>query len=411
VADPWPLAATAQQAVFDLLDGRIDDALAAATPLAEHPEPLIGSTAALARGLALVMADRPLEARAVADAALAQLEGPTPPLYIDPGVHVISLAFACTGAGALAEADALTAAVYDHALARPGIQAQGWGALVRADVLLARGQARDALLIALEAEQRWREPGIDGLARWSATVAALAAADLGDRAAAEAAVARAERFDVVPFRMFEPVLDRARSWVQHLAGDVPGAIDAMAAAATRALDGGRPALAASAVHDLVRMGAADRAQPLADRLDDRSPTTALRRRLVGAACRRDAAELEAVGDALAALGAAGWAVEAWALAARSAPARAPILRTRSEPALAGTGFASPLARALAEGADGPTLTPREAEIASLASLGLSNREIADRLVVSVRTVENHLHRAFAKLGVASRRELQRAPEG
>lgn len=411
VADPWPLAATAQQAVFDLLDGRIDDALAAATPLAEHPEPLIGSTAALARALALVMADRPLEARAVADAALERLQGPTPPLYIDPGVHVISLAFAHTGAGALAEADALTAAVYHHALGRPGIQAQGWGALVRADVLLARGQARDALLIGLEAEQRWREPGIDGLARWSATAVALAAADLGDRAAAEAALARAERFEVAPFRLFEPVLDRARSWVQHLAGDVPAAIDAMAATADRALADGRPALAAAAVHDLVRMGAADRAMPLAERLDDRSPTTALRRRLAAAASSGRAAELEAIGDELAELGAAGWAVEAWALAARAAPARAPVLRTRGEGALAGTGFASPLARALAEGGAGPGLTPREAEIASLVSLGMSNREIADRLVVSVRTVENHLHRAFAKLGVTSRHELQRTTEG
>jgi DNA-binding CsgD family transcriptional regulator len=410
VADPWPLAATAQQAVFDLLDGRIDEALAATAPLTEHPEPIIGSTAALARALALVMADRPLDARVVADAALARLEGPMPPLYIDPGVHVISLAFACTGAGALAEADALTTAVYEHALGRPGIQAQGWGALVRADVLLARGQARDALLIALEAEQRWREPGIDGLARWSATVAALAAADLGDRAAAEAAVARAEGFDVVPFRMFEPVLDRARSWVRHLAGDVPGAVDAMCAAATAALDGGRPALAAAAMHDLVRMGAADRAAPFAAQLDDGSPTTSVRRRLVSAACRQDAGALEAIGDELAALGAAGWAVEAWALTVRAAPARAPVLRTRGEAALAGTGFASPLARALADRTDGPNLTPREAEIASLVSLGLSNREIADRLVVSVRTVENHLHRAFAKLGVASRRELQRTTE-
>jgi DNA-binding NarL/FixJ family response regulator len=36
---------------------------------------------------------------------------------------------------------------------------------------------------------------------------------------------------------------------------------------------------------------------------------------------------------------------------------------------------------------------------------LASREIADRLVVSVRTVENHLHNAYVKLGVTSRAEL------
>jgi DNA-binding CsgD family transcriptional regulator len=38
---------------------------------------------------------------------------------------------------------------------------------------------------------------------------------------------------------------------------------------------------------------------------------------------------------------------------------------------------------------------------------LTNAEIADRLVVSVRTVESHLYRAMQKLGVRSRAELRR----
>ena len=37
--------------------------------------------------------------------------------------------------------------------------------------------------------------------------------------------------------------------------------------------------------------------------------------------------------------------------------------------------------------------------------GLSNRGIAERLGIAVRTVDNHLHRAYAKLGVGSRGEL------
>jgi DNA-binding CsgD family transcriptional regulator len=44
-------------------------------------------------------------------------------------------------------------------------------------------------------------------------------------------------------------------------------------------------------------------------------------------------------------------------------------------------------------------------VATLASQGLSSREIADALFVSPRTVENHLQRAYEKLGVRGRSEL------
>lgn len=53
----------------------------------------------------------------------------------------------------------------------------------------------------------------------------------------------------------------------------------------------------------------------------------------------------------------------------------------------------------------PTLTPREREIALLAVDGLSNRAIAQHLVVSTRTVEGHLYRIFAKLDIARREDL------
>ena len=52
-----------------------------------------------------------------------------------------------------------------------------------------------------------------------------------------------------------------------------------------------------------------------------------------------------------------------------------------------------------------TLTRREREVASLAAGGSSNREIAERLVVSVRTVEHHLEHAYEKLGVNRRSQL------
>jgi len=54
------------------------------------------------------------------------------------------------------------------------------------------------------------------------------------------------------------------------------------------------------------------------------------------------------------------------------------------------------------------LTPQERGIATLAASGLSNKQIAERLYLSHRTVANHLHRAFPKLGIASRAGLRDA---
>ena len=51
------------------------------------------------------------------------------------------------------------------------------------------------------------------------------------------------------------------------------------------------------------------------------------------------------------------------------------------------------------------LTRREAQVAALAGRGLSNAEIADQLVLSVRTVETHVYRAMQKRGVSDRHEL------
>ena len=50
-------------------------------------------------------------------------------------------------------------------------------------------------------------------------------------------------------------------------------------------------------------------------------------------------------------------------------------------------------------------TRREAQVAALAGRGLSNAEIADQLVLSVRTVETHVYRAMQKRGVGDRRDL------
>ena len=54
------------------------------------------------------------------------------------------------------------------------------------------------------------------------------------------------------------------------------------------------------------------------------------------------------------------------------------------------------------------LSPQELQIAQMAASGLSNREIADHLFLSHRTVGAHLYRVFPKLGIASRSELAQA---
>jgi DNA-binding CsgD family transcriptional regulator len=59
---------------------------------------------------------------------------------------------------------------------------------------------------------------------------------------------------------------------------------------------------------------------------------------------------------------------------------------------------------------GSPLTPQELQVATLAARGMSNKEIADRVYLSHRTVSTHLYKAFPKLGIASRSQLRDALE-
>ncbi len=51
------------------------------------------------------------------------------------------------------------------------------------------------------------------------------------------------------------------------------------------------------------------------------------------------------------------------------------------------------------------LTRRELEVAALIASGMTNRQIAERLVISRRTAEGHVERILAKLGFAARSQV------
>lgn len=79
-----------------------------------------------------------------------------------------------------------------------------------------------------------------------------------------------------------------------------------------------------------------------------------------------------------------------------------LVRTRNE--LLATGQT----KARGHGLGPAALTPQEREVAQLAAAGLSNKQIAERLFLSHRTVGAHLHQVFPKLRVSSRAALRDA---
>jgi DNA-binding CsgD family transcriptional regulator len=128
---------------------------------------------------------------------------------------------------------------------------------------------------------------------------------------------------------------------------------------------------------------------------------------VSALCRQDADALDAAGAAFARIGAALQASRAYADAAEIHRDAGRVMSSRSSAAHSSRllehckGAVVPWSARTEE----VRLSAREREVAGLAARGLTNQEIAERLHVSVRTVESHLYRASVKAGVSRREDF------
>jgi DNA-binding CsgD family transcriptional regulator len=206
---------------------------------------------------------------------------------------------------------------------------------------------------------------------------------------------------------------QAEAWTLAAEGRLGRATELLEAGASAARDRGQWSAAGSLLHDAVRLGGAPAAVSGLREAATRcaSPLVARQLRLAEAVLAADVEELAAIGQEWDAIGSPLLAAEVLLVAARTARTQGSARRAT---ALAARG--AELA-ARCQGARTPDLrfgdrvdplSPREREIAALASRGLRSREIADSLVVSIRTVDNHLQAIYGKLGIAGRRELASA---
>jgi DNA-binding CsgD family transcriptional regulator len=198
-------------------------------------------------------------------------------------------------------------------------------------------------------------------------------------------------------------------------GDVPGARKLLAEAVAAEANRGGAVLESAALHDLARLGEAATAAPRLKELAAiiEGPLAPARAVHAVALAASDPAGLEAASGSFEEVGAILFAAEAAADAAvawrRAADHRRAASAERRAVTLAGRcqGAATPALGAL-EGR--VLLTQAERDVALLAAAGRSNKEISAQLYLSLRTVENYLHRAYEKLGVSGRAELARALE-
>lgn len=211
------------------------------------------------------------------------------------------------------------------------------------------------------------------------------------------------------FEFLTPQRILAAAWVHATQGWLSGAVADARRAAEFAASRGQLVQEVTCLHVATRFGDATTAPRLAE-----LATTVDGPRVSAAAAHAaalatgdgdglDAASrrCEEMGDLLAAADAAAHASEVYARAGRRNEMRVSVVRARALADACGSVKTPALAKL-----SGPTrLTEREREIIAMAAQGLSNREIAEHLSVSVRTVEGHLYRASVRMNAGSREEL------
>jgi len=284
-----------------------------------------------------------------------------------------------------------------------GVRAQhafllGWNAILRGSI--DDGLARIAESLA--ARGIWC-----GTTRpWVRALSVEASVQAGDL---EGALAMLERLDQAPRApIYDPDAALAHAAVLVAAGDRDSAARTALEAGNLAHALGQDVSARIAWYAATRYGDVDAAARLLAHAPVHSPAQLARRLHASALISSDAGGIEQAATALAHSQFHWHAVDAQAQAVvlhrqtganyRAASAAAKLSEMLAEhPSLH-----SPLVAALPQHTE---LTPREREIAGFAASGLTDRAIAERLDISVRTVQTHLARVYNKLGARSRREL------
>jgi DNA-binding CsgD family transcriptional regulator len=396
-----------------LFTGAVARTLELTRPLLEQPGDPAFAQASLDTGTALALAGHTAEAIRHCDAALsARVDLDDEAQLSAVGVYVVARSLALVEAGELEEAAATAEGGYSHSLERANSDGQAWFASILGRVRLTQGRLETAAHLFREVSALFGELGHPGQ-RWGLGGLALAAGQMGDRHAGHAAIAELDSIGPNPVRLMDVDIHRGRAWVAVADGDLAGAHATLWAAVDLAEGWGQFATGSAALHDLVRLGAgptaARRLEQFAEQADGRLVSARVRH--AQAIDTSDADLASAAADDFEQLGALLLAAEATSLERRLAIGQG--LRRRAT--AAGARVTDLLDRcegahtpALAEPTEADRLSRREREIALLAASGSTSREIADHLYLSVRTVDNHLQRAYAKLGVTSRSELATA---
>jgi len=226
-----------------------------------------------------------------------------------------------------------------------------------------------------------------------------------EAAAALAALDKLRR----PFRSLDYERSLARAWVAANQGAVSEAITVLLSAAARAAGKGQFAAEVLCLQTATQFGdrtSAPRLRELESIVE--GPRVGLATRFAAALRDGDAVRLASVSEEFERLGDLVAAVDAAAQAAlvyRSQGLRGSALScsTRADALAEQCGGAC--TAALRQASEPLPLTDREAEIVMLIGEGLSNRAVAERLTISVRTVESHIYRAMLKTRTTSRDEL------